>query len=372
MLAEAADAPFRRDGWLFELKYDGYRLLAGKAGGTAALRLRGGGEASSAFPEVARAVAALPAEDALLDGELVVLDEAGRPDFQALQARAQLRRPADVAAASVTRPATLFAFDLLAVAGLDLRPLPLSERKAILAALVPRLGALRFADHLETEGEALFREATARGLEGVVAKRAASPYRAGRSADWRKVRAARTADLAVVGFTAPARGRSGFGALHLAVPRGGRPGLRRSRRQRLRRGGAGGALGPALRPRAPAAGLRRRHAAGRGHRWVEPELVGGGALQGLDAPGAPAPAGLPAAADDKRLAEADRRAAPAARGAARRRGAERPGRSRRRSRSPTAPRSSSPGTASPRVTWSTTTGPSHRPCSPILRDRPVV
>ncbi len=306
MLAEPADAPFRRDGWLFELKYDGYRLLAEKSGGKAVLRYRGGGEASSTFPEVTRAVASLPAEDALLDGELVVLDEAGRPDFQALQARAQLRRPADVAAASVARPATLFAFDLLAAAGLDLRPLPLSERKAILAALAPRLGALRFADHLATEGEALFREVTARGLEGVVAKRADSPYRAGRSADWKKVRAARTADLAVVGFTAPARGRSGFGALHLAAR--GEDGLVYAGRV-----GSGfdeaalEALSARLsargRPRPDLGGATPR---GRSHRWVEPELVAEVRFKEWTSQGLLRQPVFLRLRDDKRPAEVDR------------------------------------------------------------------
>lgn len=273
MLAEPAPAPFRREGWLFELKYDGYRLLAEKAGGAPLLRLRGGGDATATFPEVARAVAALPVEGALLDGELVVLDEAGRPDFQALQARAQLRRPADVAAASVSRPATLFAFDLLSAGGLDLRPLPLTERKAVLGALAPRLGPVRFADHLEAEGEALYREATARGLEGVVAKRAGSPYHAGRSPDWRKVRAARTADLVVVGLTAPARGRSGFGALHLATRSDG--GLVYAGRV-----GSGFDEAALAALSARLAGRERRRPAcagavpsGRGHRWVEPELV---------------------------------------------------------------------------------------------------
>jgi bifunctional non-homologous end joining protein LigD len=273
MLAEPADTPFRQAGWVFELKYDGYRLLAEKAGGSTALRYRGGGEVGGVFPEVARAVAALPVEGAVLDGELVVLDEAGRPDFQALQARAQIRRPADIVAASVRRPATLFAFDLLSAGGLDLRALPLLERKAVLAALAPRLGPLRFADHVETEGEALYLEATSRGLEGVVAKRADSPYHAGRSADWRKVRAAHTADLAVVGFTAPPRGRTGFGALHVA--RRGEEGLVYA--GRVGSGFDKAALG-ALSARL--AGRERREAAcsgavpaGQDNRWVEPEFV---------------------------------------------------------------------------------------------------
>ncbi len=273
MLAEPAAAPFRREGWIFELKYDGYRLLAQKAGGAAALHYRGGGDATAHFPEVARAVASLPAQAALLDGELVVLDEAGRPDFQALQSRAQLRRPADVAAAAVSRPATLFAFDLLAAEGLDLRSLPLLARKAALAALAPRLGPVRFADHVETEGEALYREATAQGLEGVVAKRADAPYRAGRSPDWRKIRAARTADVAVVGFTQPARGRSGFGALHVATrgPQGlvyaGRVGSGFDEATLI---ALAARLAADVRSRPPCAGAP---ASGSGHRWVEPSVV---------------------------------------------------------------------------------------------------
>ena len=90
------------------------------------------------------------------------------------------------------------------------------QRKAVLAAVAPRLGPVRFADHVETEGEALFQEVVARRLEGIVAKRSEAPYRAGRSSAWVKIRTERTADLAVVGFSAAARGRTGFGALHLA------------------------------------------------------------------------------------------------------------------------------------------------------------
>lgn len=273
MLAQPADAPFRAAGWLFELKYDGYRLLAWKEGARVTLRYRRGGDATALFPEVARAVAALPVEEALLDGELVVLDASGRPDFQALQGRAREDRGAEIGAASITRPATLFVFDLLAAGGLDLRPLPLVQRKAVLAALAPRLGPVRYADHVETEGEALFREVTARGLEGIVAKRSEAPYRAGRSPAWVKIRTARTGDFAVVGFTAPAQGRTGFGALHLAAR--GADGLRYAGRVgtgfdepllRELHGRLAGRVVPA-----PACGGELP--SGKGQRWVAPELV---------------------------------------------------------------------------------------------------
>jgi bifunctional non-homologous end joining protein LigD len=216
MLAEVREEPFSGDGWLFELKYDGYRLAARRGGAKPALSYRSGDDATALFPEIAKAVEMLPA-DAVLDGEVVVLGPDGRPSFQALQQRAQLSRPEDVQRASVERPATFFAFDLLALGGLDLRPLPLADRKRLLATVVPRLGPVRFADHVEGRGEDLWREVEARSLEGIVAKRADSPYRSGaRSAAWLKIPANRTDDLVVVGFTRPRGARAAFGALLLA------------------------------------------------------------------------------------------------------------------------------------------------------------
>lgn len=217
MLAEAADAPFSASGWLFEPKCDGYRLLAGREGGAATLRTRGGLDVTATFPEVAAAVRALPVEGLLLDGELVVLDAEGRPSFPRLQGRAQLKRSSDVARASLSRPASYWVFDLLAAEGNDARGLPLAVRKELLRGILPRAGPVRYLDHVEESGEALFEEVVRRGLEGVVAKRADSPYRAGRSPAWKKVRRERTGDFAVVGTTAPRGTRAGLGALHLAA-----------------------------------------------------------------------------------------------------------------------------------------------------------
>jgi bifunctional non-homologous end joining protein LigD len=216
MLAETRSAPFSGDEWVFELKYDGYRLLGSRRDGSARLLFRRGSEATSTFPEIARAVAGLP-YDVILDGEVVVLDDAGRPSFQRLQKRALLKRDTDVARQAVLLPATLFVFDLLAFEGHDLRGLPLVERKALLARILPRAGALRYSDHVEAQGEAFYREIERLRLEGMVAKRAVGPYRAGRSSDWLKVRLDATGDFVVVG-TSPGEGRrTGFGALHLAA-----------------------------------------------------------------------------------------------------------------------------------------------------------
>ena len=222
MLAHTADAPFSDPGWLFELKLDGYRMIASRNGLVCRLHTRNGNDATTWFPEVVRTLRALPVDDFVLDGEIVMHDEAGRPSFQRLQRRARIRRPMDVKRASLRQPATFYAFDLLGVMGHDLRPLPLEARKAVLRELLPPAGPLRFVDHFAGVGEALYEQVTAMGLEGIVGKKAGSRYRAGRSRSWLKLRATRTADVVVVGFTEPKGGLQGFGALHVAGLEGDR------------------------------------------------------------------------------------------------------------------------------------------------------
>jgi bifunctional non-homologous end joining protein LigD len=217
MLAEARETPPEGRDWISEIKYDGYRLLASREAGRPGLRFRGGGDASGAFPEITRVVAGLPDERILLDGEVVVLDDEGRPSFARLQKRARMTRRSDIDRASLEVPAVFFVFDLLAFGDRDLRPLPLAERKRILRSLVPSAGPIRFADHVAGRGADFLEAARRMGLEGIVCKRASSPYRRGRSADWIKVRFHRADDFVIVGYTEPKRGRVGFGALHLAV-----------------------------------------------------------------------------------------------------------------------------------------------------------
>ena len=296
MLAETGERPFTDPEWLFELKYDGYRVLAEREGGDARLRYRRGSDATSLYPDVARALRALPFGDLVLDGELVVLDEESRPSFQRLQRRAQQRRTIDIQRATLELPATLYVFDLLAFEGFDVRPLPLVERKRLVRQLLPAAGPIRFLDHIPEQGEAFYAEVSRLRLEGLIAKRADSAYHAGRSPHWLKLRAERTDDFVVVGFTEPQGGRTGFGALHLAGLEGRRARLLRARRERLRRGAAGGAARPP-RGRPPGhAGLlgpdphRARPRLGR----APPR--GRGALPGLDRGRPAAPAGLPAAA----------------------------------------------------------------------------
>jgi len=216
MLAETAEQPFTKPGWLFELKLDGWRILAGKDGATVRLRSRNGHDLTPAFPEIAKALAALRFGSLLLDGEVVVHDAQGLPSFQRLQQRVRLSKTPDIRRAAVEQPAVLYCFDLVAAEGYDLRDLPLTSRKAVLARLLPVAGAVKYLDHFMTEGEALYHQVERMGLEGIMAKRAESPYRSRRSADWLKIRADRADDFVVVGLSRPKGARAGFGALHVA------------------------------------------------------------------------------------------------------------------------------------------------------------
>lgn len=216
MLCETRDRAFDKPGWIFELKLDGYRILAAKSGGDVRLITRNQRDLADTFPEVTRAVAALPFSRLVLDGEVIVPDASGRPSFSLLQQRARLTRALDVARASVSSPAVYFVFDLIAFGDLDCRPLPLLERRRVLDMVLPPVGPIRRLDWFERDGEALMAQVSRLGLEGIIAKRADSRYKPGRSPDWLKIRADRTGDFVVVGFTAPKGSRSGFGALLLA------------------------------------------------------------------------------------------------------------------------------------------------------------
>ncbi len=221
MLAETREEPFSKDGWIFEVKLDGYRMRAASEDGEPILYSRKGLEYTESFPEIARAVKAIPFDGVILDGELVVLNEAGRPNFNMLQARARLGAR-EAKRAAIEAPATLYVFDLLAFGGYDLRKLPLVKRKEILRKILPQTGPLRYSEHFEKNGEALYEQVVKLGLEGIMAKKADSPYRSGRSGDWLKIRADRIDDFVVVGFTKPKGARGGFGSLHVGAYQDGK------------------------------------------------------------------------------------------------------------------------------------------------------
>ena len=216
MFAESRDAAFTSDDWLFELKLDGYRLLAAKRGHDVLLLTRNGLDYTNVFPEVVRAVKALPHDACILDGEVVVMDEQGKPSFARLQRRGRLTNSLDIGQAAVELPATFFAFDLVAFEDFDLRDVPLVERRRLLKEVVPKLGAVRGLDYIAREGELMFREVTKLGLEGIIAKKADSVYTARRSSNWLKIKADRTGDFVIVGYTQPKGTRAFIGALQLA------------------------------------------------------------------------------------------------------------------------------------------------------------
>lgn len=216
MLAEPSDEPFSKPDWIFELKLDGYRLVASRKHGESQLFTRSGADYTAVFPEIARAAKALPFENVVIDGEVVVLDQEGKPSFALLQRRGRLSKTIEIRRAAVELAATYFAFDLLAFEDFDLRSLPLVERKRLLKLVLPPLGPIRYLDHIEEKGQAFLASVEALGLEGIIAKKADAPYRAGRSQLWLKLKADRSADFVIVGFTEPKGGRGGFGALQIA------------------------------------------------------------------------------------------------------------------------------------------------------------
>jgi bifunctional non-homologous end joining protein LigD len=166
------------DGWVHEVKFDGYRVQAHKAGSRVVLFSRNGHDFTGRFASMAQLLRELPARSAVLDGEIVAKDPDGRPNFARLQLRSR-----------ESQPIHLWAFDLLALNGRDLRPQPLMKRQACLQVLLERFGCAAVTpSELFEDGLALLRVAEERGLEGIVSKRRDAPYRSGECRDWRKVK----------------------------------------------------------------------------------------------------------------------------------------------------------------------------------------
>jgi DNA ligase D-like protein (predicted ligase) len=260
-------------GWLFELKWDGVRVLAVRAGKRVRLWSRNRIDVAPQYPEVAAAVAALAGGDLALDAEVVALDEAGRPSFQRLQRRMHVV-PARGAAPDVGL--TAYVFDCLVHDGHDVRRTPLVERKAIVQGLLGRRRGerLRYSDHVTGDGRAVFAEACRAGLEGVVAKRADAPYCGGRRREWLKIKCHLRQEFVIGGYTAPKGARAYLGSVHVGVYDGddlvyaGRAGsgLDEAGLERLHR-----ALVAREAPRSPF--TRGTPPRDRENHWVRPELV---------------------------------------------------------------------------------------------------
>jgi bifunctional non-homologous end joining protein LigD len=218
MLATLTADRFSDPAWLFEPKWDGERCLAFRTkSGKVTLRTRNDQPLERTFPEIAGAVSSECEVAAVLDGEVVAF--AGRrSSFERLQGRMGLTDPAAARATGIA--VSYCVFDVLYLDGYDVRALPLRDRKRLLRDAVHFSAPLRFTAHRNTTGEAEYRKACARGDEGVIAKRANSPYTAGRSHDWLKFKCVRDQELVIGGYTAPKGSRVGFGAVFLGYYQG--------------------------------------------------------------------------------------------------------------------------------------------------------
>ncbi|MGH7730520.1 MAG: DNA ligase D, partial [Candidatus Eiseniibacteriota bacterium] len=220
MLATPAGTPFSRQGWVFEIKYDGVRVVAERRGEEVGMLGRSGEDITGRYPEIAQGLRGLMVERFVIDGEIVAYDGSGRPSFGRLQKRMLLSRPRDVAAAMARVPVRAVFFDCLALEGHDLRGLGLLARKECLARILPPAGVVQASDHVEEHGEAFFEAASEMGLEGVIAKRAESRYTGKRSPDWVKIKCQRRQEFVVGGYTEPHGSGRKFGALHVGIYEG--------------------------------------------------------------------------------------------------------------------------------------------------------
>ena len=285
MMATLTDAAFDDDDWLYEVKWDGYRVEAVVSDGRARIWTRNRVDAATYFPNLAGPAPWIDAEQAIVDGEVVAFDEEGRPSFSRLQEKTGLRalematRRADPDAPTLTReereaiPMAYMVFDLLHLEGRSLVEVPLEDRKHLLRRVLRPDGLVRYASHVVGEGVDFTQAAAEKGLEGIVAKRRLSPYQPNRrSRDWLKIKLRREQEIVVVGWLPGQGTHKDLGSLIVAVNDDG--GLRhagqvgsginaRMRRELL------AAMEPIRRPDPPLVKKPRLPQA----RWVEPRIV---------------------------------------------------------------------------------------------------
>ena len=209
-LASPAQKPPAGADWLHEIKFDGYRTMAHLTDGEVKLITRSGLDWTHRFGDLPEAFASLPCRDALIDGEIVVLDSKGISRFSARQ---------NALAEGAGNKLVFYAFDLLHLDGWDLTAAPLGDRKRLLAQLLTATAsaksAIQYSDHIEGDGEPLFDHASEMGLEGIVSKRASAPYTTGRTTTWVKTKALTAGDFVIAGF-ATSQAAEGVAALGLA------------------------------------------------------------------------------------------------------------------------------------------------------------
>jgi bifunctional non-homologous end joining protein LigD len=217
MLATPSGKPFDSPDWLFEIKWDGYRAVAFIDKGTLRLVSRNQNVLTGQYPELRNLPEHVKAEKAVLDGEVVALDEQGRPSFSLMQQKTGFRAGGRRVPGRGGIPIMYFVFDLIYADGYDLRRVNLEERKQALAALITPGDVVMYSDHSREHGRALFEAARERGLEGIIAKRRNSCYEERRSSEWLKVKITRRLECVIGGYTEPEGSREYFGSLVLGL-----------------------------------------------------------------------------------------------------------------------------------------------------------
>ncbi|HEY4662835.1 MAG TPA: non-homologous end-joining DNA ligase [Candidatus Humimicrobiaceae bacterium] len=207
MLATLADKAFNKEGWFFEIKWDGYRAIAELAGSKVNLYSRNGISFNEIFVSIKDSLQKI-SYSAIFDGEVVVLDKYGRSSFQLLQ---QYRKTGK-------GEIVYYIFDLLYFNGHALMNVPLLERKNVLKKILPKMQNLKFSDHIERAGIKMFKAAQKNDLEGIIGKDKDSFYLSGiRSRSWLKIKTRHEQEVVIGGFTEPGGGRKNFGALAAGV-----------------------------------------------------------------------------------------------------------------------------------------------------------
>jgi len=217
MLAIPTEKPFDSPDWLFEIKWDGYRAVAFVTDGKLRLVSRNQNDLTAQYPELRDLPQFLKAKNAAIDGEVVAVDEQGRPSFSLMQQRTGIRHGRFRAPGRSDVPVLYYAFDLIHLDGYNLHKVDLEERKRLLASIVLPGDNLRYSDHQVAQGRALFEIAGQQGLEGVVAKRRKSCYEEKRSRDWLKIKITKQIECVIGGYTDPEGTRDHFGSIVLGL-----------------------------------------------------------------------------------------------------------------------------------------------------------
>jgi len=217
MLATPIEEPFDNPAWLFEIKWDGYRAVAFIKDGAVRLVSRNHNDLTGQFPELRDLPGFIKAKQAVVDGEIVALDEQGRPSFSLMQQRTGFQAGRRRLPGRAEVPILYYAFDLIYLDGYDLHRVGLEQRKELLRSMLQDGDALRFSDHYPEKGRDLFDVARQRGLEGILAKKRDSAYQEDRTRDWLKIKITQRQECVIGGYTDPEGSRQYFGSLVLGL-----------------------------------------------------------------------------------------------------------------------------------------------------------